>query len=60
VHYNALQQLTHDRRDALAGQARTERLARETRGRRHARRRRLTLDAARELLAGTRGHTARA
>jgi hypothetical protein len=49
VDYEALRQLTHDRRRTLTGDAQAERLWRETR-RRLTRRRRLLLDAARDRL----------
>jgi hypothetical protein len=58
VDYEALRQLTHDRRRTLTGDAQAERLWRETR-RRATRRRRLLLDAARDWLLTDR-RTARA
>jgi hypothetical protein len=58
VDYEALRQLTHDRRHRLTHEARAEQLWRETR-RRLTRRRRLLLDAARDRLLADR-RTARA
>jgi hypothetical protein len=58
VDYEALRQLTRDRRRALTREAGTERLWREAR-RRQTRRRRLLLDAARDWLLTNR-QTARA
>jgi hypothetical protein len=50
LHHEALLQLTHDRQHERLRDAEAERLARQTRGRQHRRRQRLTLDAALGLL----------
>ena len=50
LHHEALLQLTHDRQHERLRDAEAERLARQTRGRQHHRRQRLTLDAALGLL----------
>ena len=49
-HRDALQQLTHDRQARLRQEAVDERLARETRARRTAQRRRLRIHVALDLL----------
>ncbi len=59
MYYEALQNLTHERREQLLLEACAQRLAREARGRRQARRQRLALGAALELLRGARRQTAR-
>ena len=50
LYYEELRQLTHERQQRLRAEAELERLARQTQGRRHRRRRRLALRSALELL----------
>ena len=56
LHYEALRQLTHERRRQREHEAQAERLALETRGRRHRRARRLALAEGLEQLLTARRH----
>lgn len=56
MHFEALQQLCHDRGQQLRHEAETERLALQTRGQRQRRRRRLALHATFGLLLRGRRH----
>ncbi len=56
LHFEALQQLCHDRGQQLRHEAKAERLALQARGQRQQRRRRLALDATFELLLRGRQH----
>ena len=57
MHHEALLQLTHDRQQERRREAEAERLALQSRGQRHERRRRLTLEAAFGLFRHRRGAT---
>ena len=60
LHYEALQQLTHERRLEREHEAQAERLALQARGRRHRRARRRTLaDGLEQLLTARRHATQR-
>ena len=56
LHFEALQQLSHDRGQQLRHEAEAERLALQARGQRQQRRRRLALHATFELLLRGRRH----
>jgi len=58
LHYEALQQLTHDRREQCEREAQTERLLRQARTRRQRRNRRLALAAWLGQLLAARRHAA--
>lgn len=58
LHYEALQQLTHDRREQREREAQTERLVRQARTRRQRRNRRLALAAWLGKLPAARRHAA--
>jgi hypothetical protein len=56
LHYEALRQLTHERRSERECEAQAERLSLQARGRRHRRARRLALAGGLEQLTAARRH----